>query len=191
MTTVYFVRHAEPNYENHDELTRELSAKGLQDRRLVTDFLRSKEIDVVLSSPYKRAVDTVSDFAQKRSLEIQLFEGFRERRVGGGEWIGNFDLFCQRQWSDFSFKLPGGESLHEVQARNIAALSAALQRYPEKNVAIGSHGTALGTVINYFDSGFGYDKFMTIRPLMPCVVQFDFERKQCRLIRVFNLFAVS
>ena len=28
MTTVYFVRHAEPNLMNHDDLTRELSAKG-------------------------------------------------------------------------------------------------------------------------------------------------------------------
>ena len=27
MTTVYFVRHAQPNYENHDDLTRELTEK--------------------------------------------------------------------------------------------------------------------------------------------------------------------
>ena len=31
MTSIYFVRHAEPNYRNHDDLTRELSTKGLQD----------------------------------------------------------------------------------------------------------------------------------------------------------------
>ena len=40
MTNVYFVRHAQPNYENHDDLTRELTEKGLQDRKLVTEFLR-------------------------------------------------------------------------------------------------------------------------------------------------------
>lgn len=28
MTNVYFVRHAQPNYENHDDLTRELTEKG-------------------------------------------------------------------------------------------------------------------------------------------------------------------
>ena len=47
-TIVYFVRHAQPNYENHDDMLRELSAKGLQDRKLVTDFLKDKEIDLVL-----------------------------------------------------------------------------------------------------------------------------------------------
>jgi len=65
MTTVYFVRHAEPNYGNHDDMSRELSAKGLHDRVLVTAFLRDKQIDAVYSSPFKRAVDTVKDFADK------------------------------------------------------------------------------------------------------------------------------
>lgn len=33
-TTVYFVRHAEPNYNNHDDMTRELSAKGIRNEGL-------------------------------------------------------------------------------------------------------------------------------------------------------------
>ena len=54
MTTIYFVRHAEPNLSNHDDKSRELSSKGLQDRKLVTEYLKDKEIDLVISSPYKR-----------------------------------------------------------------------------------------------------------------------------------------
>ena len=42
MTIVYFVRHAEPNYKNHDDMSRELSDKGLIDRKLVTEFLADK-----------------------------------------------------------------------------------------------------------------------------------------------------
>jgi len=72
MTTVYFVRHAQPNYENHDDILRELTAKGLEDRKLVTTFLADKNVDVVLSSPFKRAVDTVRDFADSKSLEIGI-----------------------------------------------------------------------------------------------------------------------
>lgn len=51
MTTVYFVRHAEHNYNNYDDMTRELSPKGFNDRLLVTDFLADRNVDVVLSSP--------------------------------------------------------------------------------------------------------------------------------------------
>ena len=56
MTNVYFALHAQPNYENHDDLTRELTENGLQDRKLVTEYLRDKEIHAVLSSPFKRMV---------------------------------------------------------------------------------------------------------------------------------------
>ena len=37
MTKIYFVRHAQPNYNNHDARLRELTPKGLEDRKKVTD----------------------------------------------------------------------------------------------------------------------------------------------------------
>ena len=39
VTKVYFVRHAESNYNNHNDALRELSSKGMEDRKLVTKFL--------------------------------------------------------------------------------------------------------------------------------------------------------
>ena len=79
MTTVYFVRHAEPNYNNHDDSLRELSAKGLKDRKLVTAFLADKGIDVALSSPYKRAIDTIRDFTDSVGLPIDII--FKENEI--------------------------------------------------------------------------------------------------------------
>ena len=190
MTTVYFVRHAQPNMKNHDDRTRELSEKGLRDRLLVTNFLQTKKIDAVLSSPYKRAVDTVSHFARHRGLAVSLVDDFRERRVGK-DWIADFDAFCRRQWRDFSYKLPDGESLREVQDRNVKALSLVLREYDGRNVAIGSHGTALSTVIHYYNPAFGYADFMEIKDLMPWIVQFDFAGTDCKAIRSVNLFETA
>ena len=48
MTKVYFIRHAEPDYSNHDDLLRPLTEKGMQDRKIVTEYLSNKKIDVVL-----------------------------------------------------------------------------------------------------------------------------------------------
>nr|WP_300837777.1 hypothetical protein [uncultured Acetatifactor sp.] len=33
MTKVYFVRHAAPNFNNHDDLTRELTVRGAERQR--------------------------------------------------------------------------------------------------------------------------------------------------------------
>lgn len=187
MTRVFFVRHAEPNYNNHNDLLRELSPKGMKDRTLVTDFLADKEIDAVLSSPYKRAVDTVGDFAGKYGFAIEIVEDFRERKVTD-VWIDNFRDFSKRQWADFDFKLPGGESLNEVQRRNIAALKTVLQKYAGKNIVIGTHGTALSSIIHYYDNSFGYETFQRIRGIMPWIVEVAFDEDgQCLEIREHEL----
>lgn len=174
MNRVYFVRHAEPNYKNHNDALRELSAKGQADCRRVTEFLQDKAISVALSSPYKRAIDTIREFADSAGLEIETIDAFRERRIDSS-WIEDFTAFSKMQWADFSYKLADGECLREVQERNVGALKSVLAKYPGKNILIGSHGTALSTVINYFRPAFGYEDFERIRGKMPWIVEFVFD----------------
>lgn len=107
MTTVYFIRHAEPNYENHNDKERELTKKGVADSRLVTRYLADKQIDFVFSSPYRRAIDTVRSFAESAKLEIHTDDRFRERKIVD-TWIEDFGAFSRKQWADFSYKLGGG-----------------------------------------------------------------------------------
>ncbi len=185
MTPVYFVRHAEPNYNNHDDLLRELSAKGLKDRELVTAFLADKGIDAALSSPYKRAIDTIRDFTDSFGLQIEIIDDFQERKVDS-EWIEDFVSFSQRQWNDFSYKLSDGECLQEVQDRNVAALRSVLRKYPGKKIVIGSRGTALSIIINYYDNAFGYEDFAKIKSKMPWIVEFAFDENE-RLLAIKNM----
>lgn len=187
MTNIYFVRHAEPNFNNHDDYSRELSEKGMSDRKLVTDFLTDKSIDVVLSSPFKRAVDTVKDFADTYGYEIKTIDDFRERKVDN-VWIDDFYSFSKKQWEDFDYKLSDGETLNEVQRRNIYALKQVLIEYANKNIVIGTHGTALSTIINYFVPTFSFADFEQIRPLMPWVVHFEFDGEKCVGIEGYDLF---
>ena len=187
MTKVYFVRHAEPNYNNRDDMSRELTAKGMADREPVTQFLSDKNIEVVLSSPYKRAVDTVAHFADSKGLGIEIVDNFKERKVDS-VWIEDFTAFSKAQWADFNYKLSDGESLNEVQSRNISALKNVLDKYKGRNIVIGSHGTALSTVINYYDNTFGYENFEKIRMVMPLIVEFTFEKDKCISIKYIDLF---
>ena len=188
MTNIYFVRHAEPNYNNHDDLTRELSPKGLKDRELVTEFLADKQVDIVLSSPYKRAVDTVAHFASLRDLPITTINDFQERKVDS-VWIDDFDAFTRNQWEDFNYKLTDGETLAEVQKRNIAALQEVIEHHKSKTVVIGSHGTALSTIINHFVPQFGIEEFTRIKSIMPWIVHFSFRGNDCVQIEEFDLFS--
>jgi 2,3-bisphosphoglycerate-dependent phosphoglycerate mutase len=170
-------------------MERELSEKGLSDRVLVTEFLDAQNIDVLLSSPYKRSVDTIKDFADKNDIGIHLVEDFRERKIDDC-WIEDFDAFAKKQWEDFDYKLSGGESLREVQKRNINAVMSVLQKYPGKNIVVGSHGTALSMIIKHFDDSFDYESFVAIKNVMPWVVKFVFEDEICVEIEKIDLFAM-
>ena len=181
MTVIYFVRHCQADNANRDDKNRPLTEKGMADRALVTDYLADKAIDVVLSSSYKRTIDTVADFAEKNGFEIEAVEDFREREHGsvwlsGANALSSIKEQWEKQWADFSYKASSdGENLDEVQRRNIDALNDVLARYAGKNVVIGTHGMALSTIINYYDNAYGYQGFMDMVFKTPWVVKMTFD----------------
>lgn len=187
MTEVYFVRHAEPDNNIKEDSIRPLTEKGLKDRLLVTDYLQSRKIEHIYSSPYQRAVDTIKDYADKNSMKIICIDDFRERKIDS-VWIDDFKTFSINQWKDFAYKLNDGESLKEVQDRNIKALNGLLDKHKNQRIAIGSHGAALSTIINYYDSSFGYEQFESIIKLMPWIVKFTFKEYECLNIEMIDLF---
>ena len=83
--------------------------------------------------------DTVRPFADHKGYPITLIEGFKERKVSS-EWIEDFDAFAKKQWEDFEYNIGDGETLGQVQRRNIEALQNVLTMYQGKTVVIGSHG---------------------------------------------------
>lgn len=76
-----------------------------------------------------------------------------------------------------------------MQNRNIEALKNALMEYSGKRIVVGSHGTALSTVINYFNKSFVYEDFLRIKMLMPWIVRFLFDGEICIEIEEYDLFA--
>ncbi|WOO34867.1 histidine phosphatase family protein [Anaerocolumna sp. AGMB13020] len=186
MTTIYFIRHAQPDFTVQEDAARPLTVKGRADTALVTEYLKDKDILEVLSSPFLRAVDTVKDFAEGIGLSVKTVYDFRERKVDS-LWIEDFTAFTKKQWADFDYKLTDGESLREVQERNIKALEDVLLANDGKNIAIGTHGTALSTILNYYDNTYGYEDFDRMRSLMPWVVRMQFEGTKCIDIMKINI----
>lgn len=174
MTQVYFIRHAEPNYQNHNDVTRELSEHGIRVSQDLVRQLAEVSIDAFYSSPYKRSIDTIAPLASSRAMEIKLVDDLRERKLADA-WIEDFVGTAKRQWDDFTFKLPTGESLQEVQARNIAALNHILKESRGKTVVVGTHGTALSTIINYYQPDFGFEDFNRCKHVFPWIVRASFD----------------
>ncbi|NLC03408.1 MAG: histidine phosphatase family protein [Tissierellia bacterium] len=180
LTKIYFVRHAQPDFSIKDDMVRPLTEKGIRDSRKVTRALLDKDIEHIYSSPFKRAVDTIENLAENLDLDINIDYDFCERIVG--TWVEDFKTYSQHQWEDFDFKILNGECLREVQERNIGGIFRVLENNYGKNIVIGTHGTALSTILNYFDPDFGYNDFWKIIDRMPYVLCFNFKGK--RLVHI-------
>lgn len=176
MQRVYWIRHAESDHSVHNDALRPLTARGLEGRHRVEGYLAGRAVGAVLSSPYRRAYDTVQPFAASRGLQVLCDDRFRERRVAGeGEWIEDFSDFSPRQWADFSYHLPGGESLAQVEERMVAGLQDALAAHPGEDLVIGTHGTALCVLIHHFVPAFGLEQFAEMVEKLPWAVCMTFE----------------
>lgn len=176
MTKLFFVRHAQPDFECADDNIRPLTAEGAEDAKQVTAFFADKQIDAFYCSPYKRSHDTIAGAAAAAGLPIQTDLRLRERTSAPGS--NNREMIFRR-WKDFSWHEEGGEPLGEVQARNMAAIRDILQREAGKTVVIGTHGTALSTILNYYDPTVNSDAFFRIIDWMPYVIELDFDGEKC------------
>jgi len=172
MTTIYFVRHAEPVHGWEEDRSRPLTEEGVKDSKAVADFLREIKVDLFYSSPYKRSVDTISDSAMEKKLPIRTDERFRER-VNGTE-VNNIEMI-QKRWMDFDYHEEYGESLSMVQNRNVEALKEILQNHEGKTIVIGTHGTALSAILNYYEPEYDVNSFMRMINYMPYIIRLDFD----------------
>ncbi|MGD6873305.1 histidine phosphatase family protein [Sutcliffiella horikoshii] len=154
MTNLYFIRHAHSTY-TPDELERPLSEKGKKDAVRILAMIQPDNIDVVVSSPYKRAVQTVEGVAQHYNLEIEIFEDLKERTLTVKP-AEDFTAAITKAWEEPNFAWEGGESNMAAQARGVRVIQHLLKKYEDENVAIGTHGNIMVLIMNYFDKQYDF-----------------------------------
>ncbi|MBS4196072.1 histidine phosphatase family protein [Bacillus sp. FJAT-49870] len=173
-TNLYLVRHAHSTY-NHDEQGRPLSERGLKDAQLVTDILKLENIDYVISSPYKRAIQTVGGIASWLHNEVMIEENFKERKLAGVP-VENFNEAIIKVWDNPEFAWESGESNVVAQKRGVQITLEILKKYEGKNVAIGTHGNIMVLIMNYFNAEFDFSFWQELE--MPDIYKLTFEKTQ-------------
>jgi len=177
-TNIYFIRHAEVKY-TPDDFIRPLTEKGQEDASKLVRVFKDINITKVISSPYKRAVSTVEPIAKEKYLDIETIDDFKERKVSN-VYIEDFFSFSKRQWEDFNYCLYNGETLRITQDRGIKALYQVLRKYKGENIIIGTHGTILGVILNYFDEKYNYDFWLKMK--MPDAFRVTFNDEKIEYI---------
>ncbi|WP_432360461.1 histidine phosphatase family protein [Sporosarcina sp. UB5] len=157
-TSIYMIRHAESPFVFGQERTRKLSPQGEEEARKVTALLNNKEIDLIVSSPYTRAIQTIEGISNAKNIEVKVFEELRERQLKGAYKLPEEEIqqAIKKSFEDSDYKLSGGESVKDVQKRALPVIKDLLVKYAGKTIVIGTHGNVMTVIMNYFNNEFGY-----------------------------------
>lgn len=183
MTIVYFVRHADSPFIEGKERTRGLSPEGSLAAERIKDILLNEGIDVLISSSYQRAKDTIQPLADAMALPIEEYEDLRERKVGDFQGYSFLDA-KEKLFQDFACSFPGGESSTAAQSRAVRVIEKILNKYIGKHIAVGTHGDIMTLMLNHYDQRFDYHFWRGTS--MPDIYRVEFEEGQ--LIHIARLW---
>jgi len=159
---IVLVRHAEaipagtPGWAQRDD-ERPLTEEGLRDADELALELDPYHFGAVYSSPYLRAVQTVTPTARRRSLEVQELADLRERRLTATQRDDWAEILA-RAWADPGYAAPGGETGREAQLRGMRALDLLRTRHAEGGrLLVGSHGNLISLILQALEPAVDHD----------------------------------
>ena len=173
MTTIYLIRHNEPDRSVEDDLTRPLTPKGREQIAEVTAYLKDKGIQAIYSSDCRRTLETISGFSQYSGLPIHADARLREGILGCPKEEN--PIHTMRQWLDFDYQLPVGESIRQVQSRMRQCIEEMLRQHGGQTIVVCSHGTAMSALINSYDPSFGWEQAKTVKRVWPWILRFEYD----------------
>lgn len=158
-TTIYMIRHSKSPFVFGEERTRELSKEGVIDSKKITDLMSHVKIDMIVSSSYTRAIQTIKGIANQKNIEIKIIEELRERQLKGDYKLPDEEIqeAIKKSYEDYDYFLSGGESIRDVQNRSLPIIKSLLYQYEGKTIILGTHGNIMTIIMNYFNSKYEYD----------------------------------
>jgi 2,3-bisphosphoglycerate-dependent phosphoglycerate mutase len=158
-TTIFMIRHAESPFIFGEERTRKLSKDGELDAEKVAKLMLNEKIDVIVSSPFARSIQTIEPIATTRNIKIELYEELKERMIKGNYKLPweEVEPAIKKSFEDKDYCLPGGETTRQAQERAVPIIKQLLKEYEGQSIVLGTHGNIMTIIMNYFDGKYGYD----------------------------------
>jgi 2,3-bisphosphoglycerate-dependent phosphoglycerate mutase len=179
---ILLVRHALPVWPEPggpDEYHRSLTDEGHAAAEALVDELLPLAPTAIVSSPYLRAIQTVTPLAGALGLPVATQHDLREWDSGLGP-TPDYGRHHAHSWAEPDIARPGGESLAQLTARATAALNLLAERHRTGTVVVGSHGTFIARALVGFGATHVGWPFARTMP-MPGSYRFRFDATGVRL----------
>jgi len=161
MTTIYLVRHGvtPANRENRfaGRTDEQLHPDGVKRVRQAGARLQDKDIDTIFCGPLKRTVQSAEILSEMLHISFAKIEGFNEINIPHWDGLTKDDIRQQHgdeypTWltAPHVFRLPGCETILQVQERAVAAVESLAEDHPGESFLVVSHLIVLRSLVLFY-----------------------------------------
>ena len=149
MKTIFLIRHCQAEGQ-HPEAP--LTQEGVKQAAALDSFFNGVPIGKIISSPFKRALDSVQPLAERLQLTIKTDMRLSER-VLSTDHLPDWQEKLRMTFEDYSLTFNGGESSREAADRILEVID----ELPEdENTILVTHGNLLSLLLKHYSEDFGY-----------------------------------
>ena len=172
------VRHCQAHGQDSDA---KLTPLGQQQADVLASFLGQWPIERIVSSPFVRAVQSITPLARSRNLCIETDERLVERILGSPttDWLERL----RATFEDLDLRLPGGESSREGMIRARAAVDDILLKNASTTVVV-THGNLMALLLKHFTDRFGFADWRSLTN--PDVYAISIDARGTSVVRVWG-----
>mgnify|MGYP001207944668 CR=1 FL=1 len=148
---IYIVRHCQAEGQAPDA---SLTEEGFEQAEEVAQFFAQIPIDEIISSPFKRAIQTITPYATAKNVDIKIDNRLSERTLSSislDDWMEKL----RETYIDLDLKFEGGESSREAMNRIVDVINE-ISTSAFENTIIVTHGNIMSLLLNYYDENFGF-----------------------------------
>lgn len=174
MTHFYIIRHGETVFNRKGRIQgwcdSPLTDLGVSQAKQLGKELMNVPFDVCFCSTSERAIDTANSILEGRNVKIIPSKNLKEQSFGDFEAEKSVDIFKDGVRFPDGYRFCGGENHSDVIERVTKELKKIASEYPNANVLVVCHGSAIKHIVNVLCPGFVDEKPNTAALVPNCSV---------------------
>ena len=151
---LFVARHGQTVWNSLDKISGitdvDLTGQGREQARELARQMEGKEIDIIIASPLKRAIDTANIVAEICHVDVVIDDRLIEQNYGIYEGLSPKTPEFLDNKKMFAYKYPEGESMMQVAHRAYGLIEDIKEKYRGKNVMFVTHGGVCRVIHTYF-----------------------------------------
>lgn len=180
MTHFYIIRHGETVFNRKGRIQgwcdSPLTKLGVSQAKELGKKLKNDSFDVCFCSTSERAMDTAQYILENRDVKIISSKQLKEQYFGDFEAEKSSNIFKDGIKYPEGYRFCGGENHSDVIERVFNALKKIASEYPNANVLVVCHGSAIKHIVNYLCPGFVNEQPTTAALVPNCsITRIDYD----------------